>query len=119
MISSAPIGVGIDIVEFARIHDIRWLERFAEYFLTEREMGFFAKAMDQVAFVASRFAAKEAVIKSFPGFLSPHDFEIIKNGRKPVVAFCLSERDRRYEVLLSITHSTDYAAGYAILRERA
>jgi holo-[acyl-carrier-protein] synthase len=113
-----PVGIGVDIVEIKRVRSIRFLRRFAEYFLTPREIGFFERASDPVEFIASRFAAKEATIKAFPGFLKPHDFEIVKEGKKPVVHFLAPERADGYCALASISHSTDYAVGYAIITEK-
>jgi phosphopantetheine--protein transferase-like protein len=107
------VGIGIDIVELERVRSISDLARFAEYFLTAGEMESFTQAKDPIAFIASRFAAKEAIIKAFPGFLKPHDFEIIKDGKKPAVRFIQSEIDARWGMFVSISHSTDYAAGYA------
>jgi len=111
-------GVGIDIVELERVRHIRFLSRFAEYFLRPVELRALRLRRDRIAFIASRFAAKEAVIKAFPGFLSPHDFEIVKKGKKPVVRFVALARAERYDVAVSMTHSTEYAAGYAIVRAR-
>ena len=111
-------GVGIDIVELDRIKGIRFLERFAEYFLRPRELKAFRKHVNPVSFVASRFALKEAVIKAFPHFLKPHDFEIVKRGKKPSIRFASRENEVRYSALVSISHSTEYAAGYAIVVQK-
>ena len=108
-------GVGTDIVELDRIRGIRFLERFVEYFLRPREITAFRKYVDPYLFVASRFAAKEAVIKAFPIFLKPHDFEIIKMGKKPLIRFASQENEARYRALVSISHSTEYATGYAVV----
>ena len=106
------LGIGVDILELERVATIRCRERFAEYFLTPSEMRMFAASKDPVRFVASRFAAKEAVIKAFPGALCPHEFEIIKDAAKPTVRFA-SEDMREYRAFVSISHSTDYVIGYA------
>jgi len=111
-------GIGIDIVEMKRVRNIRFLHRFAEYFLTPDELITFAASADPIGFIASRFAAKEAVIKAFPGFLRPHDFEIIKEGVKPVVRFLSPAHESKYRALVSLAHSTDYAAGYAMVIAR-
>jgi holo-[acyl-carrier-protein] synthase len=110
-------GVGVDIVEISRIKKIRFLDRFAEYFLTGSELALFRTSPDPLRFVASRFAAKEAVIKACPEKISPHEFEIEKNGVRPVVRF-LSEKGSRYAALVSLAHSTEYAAGYAAVYVR-
>ena len=109
------MGVGVDIVERERVRDIRFLDRFAEYFLTASEIMAFGESADPVAYIASRFALKEATIKAFPGFLKPHDFEIIKKGKKPAIRFCASANEDNYQVFASISHSTEYAAGYALV----
>lgn len=111
-------GVGTDIVELSRVRAVRFPDRFAEYFLTPNELSSLKKSVDRTAFIASRFAAKEAVIKAFPGFLRPHDFEIAKEGVKPVVHFITSKHAKEYRAFVSIAHSTDYAAGYAIVLQR-
>jgi holo-[acyl-carrier protein] synthase len=108
-------GVGVDIVEMNRVKKIRERGRFAEYFLRPREIASFKRHADPVAFIASRFALKEAVIKAYPGFLSPHDFEIVKKGKKPFVRFVSRKNEVRYAAKVSLAHSTDYAAGYAVI----
>ncbi len=113
-----PLAIGIDIVELDRVHNIRFLRRFAEYFLTPAELRFFEKDIDPVRFIASRFAAKEAMIKAFPGLLKPHEFEIVKHGVKPSVKFLAPAIRKRYRAVTSISHSTHYAAGYAMIMER-
>lgn len=77
------VGIGVDCVEFARVRQITSLERFSEYFLGDKEIVALENSRDAAQFVASRFAAKEAVIKAFPGCLSPHDFEIVMMEKKP------------------------------------
>jgi holo-[acyl-carrier-protein] synthase len=111
------IGVGVDIVEISRIGQIRFLDRFAEYFLTGSELKIFRDSSDPLQFIASRFAVKEAVIKACPEKLKPHEFEIAKDGKRPAVRF-LSDKGVRYKVLISLAHSTEYAAGYAAVYPR-
>jgi len=116
--SPSILGVGIDIVELKRVKDIKELRRFAEFFLTSEELKAFANYNDKITFIASRFALKEAVIKAFPGFLSPHDFRIAKRGVKPIVEFVASANEAAYAAHVSMTHSVDYAAGYATIVAR-
>ncbi len=107
-------GIGIDIVELRRVRAIEYLERAAEYFLTPEEMKEFHKRSDKVEFFTSRFAVKEAVIKAFPAPISPLEFKISKTGVKPTVAFS-NPKHWRYHALISISHSLDYAAGFAVV----
>jgi holo-[acyl-carrier protein] synthase len=59
-------GVGTDLVEIARVR--RALERhagFARRVLADAELEIFTRLRDGAAFVAKRFAAKEAFYKAF------------------------------------------------------
>ena len=93
------------------------MDRFAEYFLTEAELESFHVSPDPLRFIASRFAVKEAVIKACPDFLRPREFEIYKDGKKPLVRF-LTDKDMYYGALVSLAHSTEYAIGYATIYRR-
>lgn len=117
--ASAPqiVGIGVDCVEIARVRAIGAQQRFAEYFLREQELPAVSRARDAAQFIASRFAAKEAVIKAFPGYLSPHDFEIVMVGKKPTVRFRSEAHAQTYDAFVSITHGTDVALGYAIVTQ--
>jgi holo-[acyl-carrier-protein] synthase len=112
------MGIGTDIVELKRVQGIRFLRRFAEYFLTLGELSALETNADPIGFIASRFAAKEATIKAFPGFLKPHDFEIMKEGKKPIVRFVSPVNENNYRAVVSLAHSTDYAAGYATVLKK-
>jgi holo-[acyl-carrier protein] synthase len=114
MKTGSIIGTGIDIVENAPIARARFKDRLAEYFLTKEEIAAMPPSAKSIEFLASRFAAKEAVIKAFPEKLSPHDFRIEKAGEKPVVAF-VSERHASYSVHVSLSHTPHFAAAVAIV----
>lgn len=107
-------GIGIDIVEMSRIKKIGNLSRFLEFVFSSSEIREAGSRKDKYAFIASRFAAKEAVIKALPEKISAKDFEIIKNGAKPIVHF-LNKRFKKYKVLVSLSHSEDYSAGLAVV----
>lgn len=59
-------GIGTDIVELERIaRDIeKYGDRFARKILTEREMEDYQASANPTAFLAKRFAAKEAAVKA-------------------------------------------------------
>ncbi len=59
-------GVGTDIVEIERIRNAleRWGERFAERILCAPELSRFKKHKQPAAYLAKRFAAKEAFTKA-------------------------------------------------------
>ncbi|MBI3627214.1 MAG: holo-ACP synthase [Candidatus Sungbacteria bacterium] len=105
-------GIGVDLVELAAIRRARFPWRVAEYFLTPREYKEAQNSSDLYQFIASRFAAKEAVIKAFPADLSPKDFEIIKGGRKPEVRF-IHKQHAGFRAFVSLSHSEHYVIGFA------
>lgn len=107
------IGVGVDVVELCRFRGLRWPKRIAELVLTPVEYDSYSVHSDASLYLASRFALKEAVIKAYPGNLTYHDFEIAKAGKKPFVKF-LFAREQTPRMHVSLSHSTDYVAGFAI-----
>src|SRR3989344_9004896 len=109
MISQAIVGIGIDVVEVSDMKKIRFKKRAAEYFLTAREMRNVPAGKGAAQYFASRFALKEAVIKAFPGKLSPLDFYAEKNGPRPGIVFVQPARNKKYFAHVSITHTARIA----------
>ncbi len=107
-------GIGIDIVDIARFKKIRNLDRFLELGFLPAEIAEANSRKDKFAYVSSRFAAKEAIIKAMPMRVSPKDFEIAKDGVKPKVIF-LNKKLKKLKVLLSLSHCDDYSAAVAIV----
>ena len=116
-------GLGNDIIEIARIRQS--VERHGAHFLnrlfTQQEQDFCYKFQDPVPHFAGRFAAKEAIAKAlgtgFGAQVGWHDIEVINDELgKPVVHFSpgMKERFKNPRVLVSISHSTDYATAVAI-----
>lgn len=60
------VGIGTDLVEIGRIEAAlaRWGERFAQKVLVPRELDRFLSHRKPAAYVAKRFAAKEAFSKA-------------------------------------------------------
>ncbi len=109
------VGIGADICDIGSIRKTRFPRRVGGFFLTEREMRKMPSTLDRIRqFVASRCAAKEAVIKAFPFRLTPLDFEIRMKRTKPTVYFLNSSYRRTYRALVSISHTQRYTLGYAI-----
>jgi len=118
------IGVGIDIIEVARIRRAynRLGKRFLEGVYTVAEQKFSLKHADPAERLAARWAAKEAVAKALgTGFargVKPLDFEIVDNERsRPTVN--VSGKAKKYlgdmKVHLSISHIADYATAMAVI----
>ena len=60
------VGIGVDIAETARVQKLaaKYGERFARRILTDDELAEFERRRRPETFLASRFAAKEAVAKA-------------------------------------------------------
>ena len=113
------MGVGIDLVEIARLE--RALERhprLATRLFTDAELSYARQRARPGRHLAARFAAKEAVVKAVgaPGGLAPREIEVLA-GEPPKVALhgkaARSAGGR--EVELSLTHSRDFAAAVAVV----
>ena len=121
------IGIGTDIVQIDRIAKVleRQGDKFAQRILTLTEQQEFARLDNSVAFLAKRFAAKEAVAKALGTGIghgvSFQDITVIKDN-KGAPAISLSGGAELVmlgrgasQVLLSLADEVQYAIAYAIL----
>jgi len=106
--------VGMDIVEISRFAEARHFERVAELVLSQNEQAAMRACPDQAQYLASRFAAKEAVIKALPESAHFQDFEILKDGLKPAVKG-LNQSLSVYKISVSLTHSQIFAGACALV----
>jgi len=116
-------GLGTDIIEIARIASSieRYGQRFLDRIFTHQEQQYCFQYPKPASHFAGRFAAKEAVVKALgTGFrkgISWQDIEIINGalGNPEVkLSACLREQFDPTEVLVSISHSRNYATAVAI-----
>lgn len=123
------MGIGIDLVETARIQASldRFGDAFLERFLLPEEIEFCKSHKHPLTHIAARFAAKEAVAKAFGTGIGEaigwHDIEV---GRKPTgepflvlhekAAKLFQERGGRGSHL-SLTHTEHYAAAVVVLED--
>jgi len=113
------LGTGIDIVEINRIQKAveRWGDGFLNHVFTPSEIQHAKKFKFPYQHYAGRFAAKEAVFKAMGNsHLSWHDLTITNdtNG-KPLCRY--KNSDFKHRLLISISHSRDYAVASAIVEE--
>jgi holo-[acyl-carrier protein] synthase len=121
------LGVGIDIIEVARIRNSyeRFGERFLNRILLPKEIEYCLSHKVPAPFLAARFAAKEAISKAFgTGIGAQLGWQDMEVGRKqsgePFVILhgggktLLEERKGRV-VLISLSHTQEHAAAVAIL----
>lgn len=123
-------GIGTDVIEIARIEQVldRHGGRFAERILGPAELERYEQRSQRfaargLAFLATRFAAKEAVAKALGlGMRHPMTWraaEILNApGGRPVVvlhgALQAYAAERRLTLHVSVSDERDYAVAYAI-----
>ena len=124
------VGLGVDIVEIERMKRIlARTPRFRMRMFSEDERAYCdAKAAPEVHY-ATRFAAKEAVVKALgTGFsqgVSPRDIEVRRSSKgKPSIALSGRAREiaqeagvRELPISLSYTHTEAVACAMAITEE--
>jgi holo-[acyl-carrier protein] synthase len=121
------VGLGMDVVEIARIQRIlegppAVAERFLERCFTEGERAFCDATRDRAARYAVRFAAKEAASKALgaPAGISWHDVEVVRGDGPPAlvlrgVALAAAERAGASRRHLALTHDGGIAAATVVL----
>ena len=117
-------GIGIDIIRIERIDETltRWGRQFEERVFTDKEIqrSYCLRKKARLAYLAGRFAAKEAIFKSMGGGISWRDIEILaKKSGRPYLANnkrtkeALDKKNIR-RVLVSISHDNNYAVAQAM-----
>jgi holo-[acyl-carrier protein] synthase len=123
-------GIGIDLIEIARVEAAyaRFGERFAQRILGERELERYhvRRARSDargIAFLATRFAAKEAIAKALGlGMRTPMSWRAVEvindaSGRPLPVAhgdLLAYMQRRRLRLHVSVTDERSMAGAYAI-----
>ena len=120
------IAQGIDLIECQRIREVheRHDDRMFDRLLTAAEQAYVESHRDMIPRLAGRFAAKEAILKvlgtGWRGKIAWRDMEILNNemGQPHVTLTGECERIADQlgitEILISITHTENYAAATAI-----
>lgn len=123
-------GVGTDIVRVARIEENvqRYGERFALRILAPGELEDYRRCRSPAAFLAKRFAAKEAAVKALgTGFAQGIGLRDIAVGREPggrptlICTGRAAEICRSYGITnahLSLADEAEYAVAFVVM-ERA
>src|ERR1035437_5120104 len=121
------LDVGIDIIEVARVQAShkRFGERFLNRISVADEIAYCLSQKNPAPFIAARFAAKEAISKAFGTGLGAHlggqDMEIRrKKSGEPFVILHgngkkLFKSCRAKNLLISLSHTANYAAAAAVL----
>lgn len=118
-------GAGIDIVEIGELKRAvdKWEDRFINRVFTHKELDLSHKKRLPCEYLAGRFAAKEAVLKAFGGRgIDLKDIEVLNEEEtgRPFVklhnkADDFKARRKISSIILSISHTKEYALASAIL----
>lgn len=124
----SPIGLGIDLVEVARIRDLltKHGERFKERTFTAGEIAYCDSCADPAMHYAARFAAKEAAAKAIGTGLWAEgvdwkDIEITREtSGKPTLhlhggAKIHADQQGVTNFMVSLTHTRELAQAQVIL----
>ena len=121
------IAIGTDIVEIQRIANAleRQGDKFVQRILTESEMAEYQARGNSVAFLAKRFAAKEAIAKALgTGIGRGISFQhmVVSNNAEgaPLVELQANAAERLKQlggtnVLLSLSDEKNYALAYVAI----
>ena len=128
MVEENIAGIGIDIIETARIADMieRWGCKFLARVYTEEEQKYCNGKVNPILSYAGRWALKEAVSKAFGTGIGNSlvwlDIGIVNDRITGAPEVVLSDRGRRYaescnvkKIMISLSHTKDYAAAQAIV----
>ncbi len=117
-------AVGIDLVEIQRIEEAvrRYGERFTDRVFTPWEIQYCRSKINPMLSYAGRFAVKEAVFKAvgtgFSKGVKWKSVEVVNDSRgQPQVRLGKAIKDHIGDkrILISLSHTKDYAIGTAIL----
>jgi holo-[acyl-carrier protein] synthase len=121
------LGVGIDIIEVTRIQAShkRFGGRFLNRVLHPAEIAYCLTHKNPTPFIAARFAAKEAISKAFGtgigATLGWRDMEIRRKESGEPFVILHGKGEKLFaacgakQLLVSLSHTKDYAAATAIL----
>ncbi len=120
-------GIGVDIAETARVSRLlaEYGDRFARRILTEYELEEFNRRQQSDSYLASRFAAKEAVAKAFGTGIGKdlgfHSVQVENDtAGKPRLRFLdsaadLIARHRIDNALISLSDEKHYVVAMVVL----
>ncbi|MFC1498326.1 holo-ACP synthase [Verrucomicrobiota bacterium] len=122
------LGVGIDIIENERMEEMirRRGEKFKDKVFLPKEQKYCDAKASASHHYAARFAVKEAVTKAFGTGIGPHiswlDMEVVRNHATGAPSVKLLGKARELaeargvrEILISLSHTRNYAVAHALV----
>ena len=110
-------GIGIDIVEIARIEAIKNKEKFIEKILSPKEKMVYTTLKNQkrqLEYLAGRWATKEAIYKAAPDLCVGKNFTDFSILNTEAGAPYLAEPSEA-EIMITLSHSENYVVAFAVL----
>lgn len=116
------LGIGTDLIEVKRIREAieRQGDAFLQKIFCDEEIQYAQKSKDPYPHYAARFAAKEAVFKAIgnQSFVAWKKIKIINDANgKPCCEYL--DNDFPYNILISLSHTQDYAVANAIITQKS
>lgn len=117
------IGVGVDIIEIARIRaaleNPKTGERFRQRVFSESEIAYCSRRRTAYESYAARFAAKEATIKVLGQAVGWLEIEVSRTDGPPAVQLHGRAREKAdalgiTRILLSLSHTAELAIAYVV-----
>ncbi len=124
------VGIGVDIVDVARVKDLldRYRDRFVRRVFTDVEAEYARRGMREAERLAGRFAVKEAVLKAFGTGKSQgilwRDVETVRGplGKPNVIlhgkASNYMKKIKGDNIHVSITHDGGRAVAFVIIEAK-
>jgi holo-[acyl-carrier protein] synthase len=113
------IGIGIDILEVARVQKVvERNTRFLDRVFTEEEVQYSLPKKNKYQHLAARFAAKEAFFKAIGKRISWTDVEVRNDPSGQPKLFVHAKEDFGFSrSLLSLSHLAEHALAIVILEK--
>ena len=109
--------IGTDIVYIPRLKKmIDSNPSFIKKVYTEKELTIASTIKDPINFLATRFAAKEAIIKATNTKFDFNEIEILKDKLGEPIPSIINHKD--YTINLSLSYDNDYAIAFCIIRNK-
>lgn len=121
------VGIGVDLVDIARIRaaldNPRTGTRFRDRVFTAAEIAYCERRAGRVESFAARFAAKEATIKALGGPCGWHDVEVERSDGVPSLRLAGRAAARAaalgvVRLHLSLSHADTQAAAFVVAEAR-
>lgn len=110
-------NIGTDIVNITRLQKtIDTMPSFIAKIYTKEEIKIAKQIKNPLNFYATRFAAKEAIIKATNSKFDFNEIEILKGDLGEPIAKIIGNSE--YEIKISLSYDTDYAVAFCLVTKK-